>query len=237
MEWTELAPGIYTKMLNHNEVTGERTAMFRFRPKEGAAPPSICHYHSVPEEIFMLEGKMTFDHETWLGKFGYVYHPPFAVHGFNSAIPEETIFIGRGPAELDVNYPDPGAHKAPYYINGEIPDRPLTYLNPLDDRSWSRNNTAKYFTDCDQIVLSEDPVTGEGSALVKLKTGAQVSAPNDRHDTYLEGLVLSGQIKNILGQIFEQGDYWHIPPEAKIADLIANKDTVIFISYGLDKAA
>jgi len=232
MDWEALSPGVYAKFLNHNKQTGDRTALFRFVPAEGANPPNICHYHSVFEEIFMLSGRMTFDHKTWLGKYGYVFHPPFAVHGFNSAIPAETVFIGRAPAELDFNYPDPPQQKEPYYIKGNPVTRELVYLNPPPEEDWEPMLSPDGVEMGQQLILSQDRVTGEGSSLMRFMEGFELSARKSGYETFNEGYILEGEIEAENGLIWGPGDYWHRHAKSPIPTISINKSTLLFSSRG-----
>ena len=232
MDWGQLSSGVYCKMLNHNQESGERTALFKFVPSEGANPPNVCHYHSVYEEILVLEGRMTFDHRTWLGKNGYVFHPPFAVHGFNSDVPEETIFIGRSPADLDFNYPDAPETTETFYINGEIPERQVCYLNPEHERSWAPISGHDGQSIGRRLILSEDRETGEGSSLIRFKRGSHISARKNGYDVTNEGYILTGRIVAEDGTIWKEGDYWHRQPGKAVPALKAVQSTLIYSSVG-----
>lgn len=232
IEWGELSPGVYMKMLNHNESTGERTALFRFRPDEGANPPNVCHYHSVSEEIFVLDGRMTFDHKTWLGKYGYVYHPPFAVHGFNSAVPEETTFIGRSPSDLDFNYPDVQDKTESFFIDGKTSNRAVTYLNPTSEKNWKVIQGHSDDPIGKQFILSEDTETGERSSLIHYNQGVSVSARPDGYETYNEGFILNGSIESADGTAWRVGDYWHRLPGKPVPDLTIKEPTLLYSCTG-----
>ena len=232
MEWRQLSPGVYSKMLNHSQQTGDRTALFKFVPNEGASPPSICHYHSVFEELFILEGKMTFDHKTWLGAKGYVFHPPYAVHGFNSAVPEPTIFIGRAPSDLDFNYPDAPGATEPFFIDGKPASRDITYLNPEDEQSWPMMTRPDGAAIGRRLVLSQDRETGEGSSLVRFDPGFEAPARPQGYETFNEGFVQSGRVVAEDGTVWEQGDYWHRHPGTPVPALKIEKSTLVFSSVG-----
>lgn len=232
MDWSQQSPGVYSKMLNHNQQTGDRTALFRFMPGEGASPPNVCHYHSVFEELFLLEGRMTFDHKTWLRKKGYVFHPPFAVHGFNSAVPEPTTFIGRAPADLDFNYPDAPDATEPFFVEGKSASRDITYLNPKHERSWPIIPGPDGVSIGRRLVLSEDRETGEGSSLIRFERGFEAPARAQGYDTFNEGYILSGRVVAEDGTVWEEGDYWHRHSGKPVPALKIDKSTLVFSSVG-----
>ena len=232
MEWTQLSDGVYCKMLNHNKDTGDRTGLFRFVPEEGANPPSVCHYHSVFEEIFILEGRMTFDHKTWLGEKGYVFHPPFAVHGFNSAVPEETVFLARSPSDLDFNFPDVPEAKEPFFIDDKSSNRSITYLNPTQEDSWDTMHSPDEQSIGRRLVLNEDSITGEGSSLIRYNSGVNLPAQPEGEETFNEGFILSGRLVAEDGTVWKAGDYWHRHAGKPAPALEVSESTLMFSSLG-----
>lgn len=230
--WQSLSPGVYCKMLNNNEKSGERTALFRFVPEEGANPPSIPHYHTVYEELFILEGKMTFDHKTWLGGHSYVYHPPYLVHGFKSAIPTETIFIGRSPHNLDFNYPKSIAKDEPFYIDNKTSTRDFAYTNVPQENDWQEFVGPNQHTIGRRFVLSEDKLSHEGSSLIRFYKGLHVPARESGYTAYNEGFVLEGQVEAEDGTIWCQGDYWFRHPGKAVPALHITENTLVFSSSG-----
>ncbi len=230
MPWREISPGVFIKMLNHNKETGHRTGLFRFVPEEGAAPPSISHYHSISEELFILEGKMTFDNETWLSKYAYIYHPPFLVHGFNSSVPVETTFIGRADNDLDFNYPDKNSATQPYYFLGEPAARGLAYLNLKPEDQWKPllNPAGKEIGL--QNILSQDPLTQAGSSLIKFHKGVEVPARPKGYEICNEGYILKGRVEALDGTVWARGDYWYRHPGNAVPALKVTEDTLVFSS-------
>jgi hypothetical protein len=230
--WSNYSPGVYGKMLNHNAVTGERTALVRFVPSEGAKAPNKHHFHSFYEELFVLEGKMTFDHKLWLGSRSYVYHPPFMVHGFNSGIPETTTLIARAPCDLDFNFPD-GTHEGvPFYIDGKQGSRDFAYLNLPSENRWQ----PVFGRDRVQIgcvfELSRDTVTHEGSRLVRLFEGAAVPEEADGYAYFDEGYVIEGTIGMRDGRVRSAGDYWHLHPGTPIPGMTVKSTALLFSTLG-----
>jgi hypothetical protein len=232
LPWQNLSPGVYAKILNHNEVDGDRTGLFRFAPDEGAMPPSVCHYHSVSEELFILDGKMTFDGETWLGRHSYVFHPPFLVHGFASSVPVETIFLARAPAELDFNFPEPPEDKRPFTIGGNAGNRDLAYLNTQPEDQWPTLRGPAGKTIGHRLMLSHDRETGEGSSLVRFDAGLKVPMREHGYDTFNEGFVLEGRVEAEDGTVWRAGDYWHRHPGRPVAGLRITEPTLVFSSTG-----
>jgi len=226
--WQKLSAGVYVKMLNHNLETGQRTGLFHFVPEEGAAPPNICLYHSISEELFILDGKMTFDHQKWLGEYAYVYHPPFLVHGFNSSIPVPTTFIGRSDNDLDFNFPYQDSATAPYYIQGKPTPRGLAYLNLRPETEWLPLLNPVGQEIGRQNILSQDPLTAEGSSLMRFQKGVKVPAKPEGYEICNEGFILEGRVKAQDGTIWETGDYWHRHPAMPVPALDILENTLIF---------
>lgn len=232
LPWRTLAPGVFCKMLNHNPESGDRTALFRFDPDQGAAVPGACHYHSVYEELLILDGAMTFDHQTWLTAHGYVFHPAFAVHGFDSAVPVPTTFLGRSPADLDFNFPDARDACEPFMVEGATASRPVTYLNPPDETSWTGLPGPDGAPMGRRLVLSEDRETGERSSLIRFHPGARLPALPEGHAKCHEGFVLQGRIRADDGTEWTGGDYWHRRPEKPVPALEIPEHTLLFASTG-----
>ncbi|GAB2702660.1 cupin domain-containing protein [Aliiglaciecola aliphaticivorans] len=232
LPWDKLSSGVYCKMLNFNEDSGDRTALFRFVPEEGANPPSIPHYHTVYEELFILEGKMTFDHKTWLSDQSYVYHPPYLVHGFKSAVPTETIFIGRSPRNLDFNYPKAIAKDEPFYIDNKTSTRDFAYTKVPIENNWPVLIGPNQKTIGRRFVLSEDKLSKEGSCLIRFYKGLTVPVRESGYETYNEGFILEGQVEAEDGTIWRKGDYWFRHPGKPVQALKVTEDTLVYSSTG-----
>ena len=236
MQWKKLSAGVYVKMLNHNMQSGERTGLFHFVPEEGAAPPNISHYHSISEELFILDGRMTFDHQTWLGKYAYVYHPPFLVHGFNSSIPVPTTFIGRSNNDLDFNYPDNSKASKPYYIQGKPAPRGLAHLNFRPETEWEPLLSPVGQEIGQQNILSQDPRTKEGSKLIRFHKGSKFPERPQGYEFCNEGFILEGRVEAEDGTVWEKGDYWHRHPGKRVQRLEILKQTLVFSTETLPDA-
>jgi hypothetical protein len=232
MAWTQVSAGVYTKMLNYNEADGDRTVLIRFVPAEGAAPPSVIHYHSAFEEIFILDGKMTFDGQTWLDGYAYVFHPPFVVHGFKSSVPEETVFLARAPTSLDFNFPEPTGETRPYLISGEAGTRDLVYANVPDEADWTPLTGASGAAMGRQFMLSRDRLSGEGSRLVRLAAGLEIPARPDGYESFDEGFLLEGRVEAEDGTVWRSGDYWHRLAGRAVPALRVEESALVFLSTG-----
>ena len=232
MSWENLASGVYRKLLNHNEETGERTGLFRFVPEEGASPPKVCHYHSVYEELFILSGLMTFDQKTWLGERGYVFHPPYAVHGFNSEVPETTVFLARSPAELDFNFPEDPPELTPYFVDDKVAARPVAYVNPAGEDSWEETVDVSGKSIGRKLLLSEDPQTGESASVLRLHKGVSTKAMPQGYNYCDEGFVLEGCFSAEDGTIWSKGDYWHRHPGKSVPGILVEKEALVFSVSG-----
>jgi hypothetical protein len=232
MPWQQISPGVYMKMLNHNPADGDRTGLFRMVPAEGGAPPSVIHYHSVFEELFILDGRMTFDSRTWLGPRAYVYHPPFMVHGFKSAVPEATVFIGRSSGDLDFNFPEARDETEPYLAHGEAGTRDLVYLNTPAEADWAPLVDAAGREIGRRLELGRDNKNGEGSSLVRLFAGHEIAAKPKGYESFDEGLLLEGRVEAEDGTIWETGDYWHRLAGRPVPAMRVVEAALVFLSTG-----
>src|ERR1700722_9009623 len=105
MAWEPLgAAGGYTKLLNRDPETGARTALQRICPQEGYQVPQVAHFHNTYEEILGVRGLFSFDSRRWITPGSYVFHAPRTVHGFKSALREESWFLSRVGQPLDFNF-------------------------------------------------------------------------------------------------------------------------------------
>lgn len=230
--WEQLSPGVYRKTLTLGDQAGEITALFRFVPEEGASPPGTCHFHSVFEELFILNGKMTFDGKTWLGDRSYVFHPPYLVHGFKSAVPAETIFIARAPADLDFNFPEPPKVQAPFYVNNAASTRDFTYLNVPPEQEWDPIFGPNGQNIGRRCILSQDRVTGEGSSLIRLFEGADIAGRENGCETFDEGFIVEGRVEAETGVVWAAGDYWHRHAGKSVPPVRITASALIFSSVG-----
>src|SRR5690606_20562284 len=192
MEWAPLGPpGLFSKLLSRDPDTGARTALQRMDPSVGYQAPTVAHFHTTYEEILGIAGRFTFDQRTWVVPGAYVFHPPRTVHGFASLVPQESLFLSRVGRDLDVNLVHEPAEKDLYVIEGDVPPRrPAAYGDAAAALGWAEATLlGRSVSAC---VLSTDPESGEGSALVRLPAGWMSTVQS--RTAYLEIFALNGGI-------------------------------------------
>jgi hypothetical protein len=219
-------PGIYTKLLSRDEVSGERTALNRLVPEEGMAPPSAAHYHHTTEELFIVKGCMSFDSKTWLTAYSYCFHPPETVHGFKSQVKEETWFLSHVGCTLDFNYVENPEQLYPYYVSDNVPSRECSYHSELGDVVGTTIKNGKLF------LLSSDPNTGEGSFFGRFNSGWCSGQDGDYLDRSEEMYVLSGTIKCTDNAIYTSGCYCFEPQGSKRRSMTCTTDAIVYLTYG-----
>lgn len=233
LEWRPLGPpGLYTRLLSRDEETGARTALQRAVPAEGYTAPATAHFHHTYEEILGVTGCFSFDSRRWLTEGGYVYHPPCTVHGFGSAVREETTFLSRVGRDLDFNFIEQPAHHDLYHVEGHP-------VSPRAAAAFDRGEVMARMKACEFLgaaveatVLSVHPDTGEASALVKLPAGW--SAPSGTLASYLEIFVLQGAL-NVDGDSNKPHlAYFFYPTEIERNALAASGEVLAFVSFGAD---
>lgn len=229
LDWSETpAPGLFVKMLNQDKENGAHTAVYRLSPADGYQAPTCPHYHHTYEEIVPLTGSFTFDHRTWMEPGGYVYHPPFTVHGFKSGIRAESTFLTRVGQSLDFNYVDSPAQDDIYLVEGLAPSRPPSVHGAALEALGA--SEARFLgAAAEATVLSRDGISGEGSAMLTLPGSWQgATAPLDH---YLELFVLDGELRAD-GAAVPRGSYFFYPPGTRIALLEAAGPVTLFASFG-----
>lgn len=230
MEWAPLGPpGLFSKLLSRDPDTGARTALQRMDPSLGYQAPTVAHFHTTYEEILGIAGRFTFDQRTWVVPGAYVFHPPRTVHGFASLVPQESLFLSRVGRDLDVNLVHEPAEKDLYVIEGDVPPRrPAAYGDAAAALGWAEATLlGRPVSAC---VLSTDPETGEGSALVRLSAG-WMSTVQSRTD-YLEIFALNGGISADGESPAEGRAYFFIPPGDEIPALEALRDCELYVNFG-----
>ena len=234
MDWAPLGPpGLFSKLLSRDPETGARTALQRMDPALGYQAPTVAHFHTTYEEILGIDGNFSFDGRLWITPGAYVFHPPRTVHGFSSNVPQESLFLSRIGRDLDVNLvPEPTANDL-YVIEGAVPPRvPVAYADPVAALGWSEARLlGQPVSAC---LLSRDPETGEGTALVELPAGWS-SEPQTRAD-YLELFVLSGGLA--VGDVPAATGraYSFFPPEEPIPALVVAAPTRLYVNFGSELA-
>ncbi len=230
MDWAPLGPaGLYSKLLSRDTETGARTALQRLCPVDGYEPPKVAHYHHTYEEILGVEGDFSFDSRLWVKPGTYVFHPPMTVHGFKSAIRAESLFLSRVGRDLDFNFVPEPAQTDLYTVEGASPPRtPVAMRDPVADKGWA---AGAFLGDAAQIcVLSTEPETGEGSALVKLPAGWA----SHTHSllTYVEMFVMEGGIAVDGGATGPRHAYFFYPPADGISPLTTAGETLLYVNFG-----
>lgn len=234
MEWTPLGPpGLFSKLLSRDLETGARTALQRMDPGLGYVAPSVAHYHMTYEEILGIEGYFSFDQRTWVVPRSYVFHPPRTVHGFNSVVPQESLFLSRVGQDLAFNFVEEPEHDDLYVVDGEAPPRPpAAYGDPIASLGWAETELLGQPTST--CLLSRDPSIGEGSALARLPKG-WTSEARQRED-YLEIFVLDGGLSADGEPAIAGRTYFFIPPGEPVPAFHAVKDVEIYVNFGRDFA-
>lgn len=230
IEWKPLGPaGLYSRLLSRDEDTGARTALQRIVPGDGYVPPQTAHYHHTYEEIIGVAGCFSFDSRRWVKPYTYVFHPPRTVHGFASAVREESMFLSRVGRDLDFNFVHEPDHDDLYTVEGPEPSRKA---QALDDHEALTGMAPASFLGGDVLarVLSIDPEGGEGSALVRMGQGW---FSRDRTlDHYVEMFIMAGGLQ-VGGEPAREGHaYFFYPPGEAIDLLAAGDDVIAYVNFG-----
>lgn len=204
--------GLFTKKLLENPQTGARTYLQRLVPSEGALPPQVAHYHQTFEELFVVQGRMSFDSELWLTPYSYCWHPPGTVHGFKSNVPEETWFISRVGEPLQFTYIENPPQKKPYAVNGSPPPRACAYHAVAQSAAaWEPVRNVMGEVTASRYVLSVDPNTGAGSVMMRYQPGWVSTETNAYTDMAEEIFVLEGALECDDGRVLKAGCYAATP--------------------------
>lgn len=227
MPWDQPGPpGMYSKLLSRDPATGERTALNRLVPEEGMNPPGKAHYHHTTEELLIVKGRMSFDSHVWLTPQSYCFHPPETVHGFKSAVPEESWFLSRIGRELDFNFVEEPEQLSPYYVCDPPPARAVAYhADPLE-QDWDEISNGQ------QFVLSLDPHTGEGSVLLRAGPGWSSGQDGEPLPTFEEMYVLDGALACSDGQVYSEGCYRFEPPGTPRRALTCPESALVYLTVG-----
>lgn len=234
MEWKPLGPpGLFSKLLSRDPDTGARTALQMLCPDQGYQAPTIAHFHTTYEEILGISGLFSFDSRTWIVPGSYVFHPVRTVHGFNSKVIEESLFLSRVGQDLDVNHVHEPVEDDLYVVEGEEPARkPAAYGDAAASIGWSDGELLGQPVSICR--LSVDPETGEGSALVRLPVGWQSDA--QQRPDYLELFVLNGGLAHDDTAPPAGRAYFCFPAQAPICALRAERPTELYVNFGSSAA-
>jgi hypothetical protein len=229
MDWAPTpAPGLFTRLLSQDEASGAHTSLYRLSPRHGYQPPTCAHYHHTYEEILPLSGCFSFDSRLWMEPGGYVYHPPMTVHGFRSAIREESVFLSRIGRTLDFNYVPEPAQTQIYLVDDSRPSRqPAALGDAVGAVGW--RDAAFLGGGASASVLSTDAATGEGSAIVRVPAGWRSAAA--QLPEYLELFVVEGSLA-AQGAAVPRHGYFFYPPGTPVAALAADAEATLFVSFG-----
>ena len=233
MEWaTGEFPGLFTKMLSSDPATGARTALQCIDPARGYKEPTRPHYHSGDEELMVLKGRFSFDAENWLGRYSYCFHPTHTVHGFKSTVTEESWFVSRVRQDLDFSFSDEYRDSVPYNLDGEEPERAISVITDPRTREWEDVTNAAGEVTLRRLVLSRNPVTGEGSMLVEFLPGWVSPHGDHYHSVYEEAFVMDGELIAADGTIFTGGCYSFKPPHTVQSRLSSPKGAMVYVNVG-----
>lgn len=233
LEWQPLGPpGLYSKLLNRDPDTGARTALQRMVPADGYTSPTVAHYHTTYEEIIGIKGCFSFDSKRWIRPLSYVFHPPLAVHGFKSTVPEESWFLSRVEHDLDFNFVPEPAQDDIYPVDGTPPHRRIEALaDPLAERGMSPKQWGDSATPVEWCALSTHPQSGEGSALVRIPSDWTTTIAGVVHRKYLEIFVIDGALE-LDGESMRRHFYTFRPEGAFPQTLSSPQGALIYLNFG-----
>lgn len=233
LPWVPLGPpGLHSRLLSRDPETGARTALQCMRPQEGYVAPPVAHFHRTYEELLVVHGRFTFDSVHWLQPRSYCFHPPETVHGFKSAVPEESWFLSRVGRDLDVNLVPEPPQLSPYYVSESPPRRAVAiHAQPERELGWRPMSLGVPPVGAQACVLSRDPANGEGSLLLRLPPGARCAARAPL-DSYVEYFLLEGDLRSDTGARIGAGGYAFLPPGVDLPPWQTEGGAVLYVSSG-----
>ena len=230
LPWKPLGPaGLYSRELSRDPETGARTALQKISPEDGYTPPTTAHYHHTYEEIIGISGCFSFDSRTWVVPGTYVFHPAQTVHGFRSAIREESTFLSRVGRDLDFNFVEKPRFDDLYSVAETEPAR-REQKRPADLNFSAMAETSFLGGSARACVLSADPGTGEGSALVELPAGWASSAVSV--SSYLEIFEMQGALAVDGEEPVAGRAYFFYPPDEPLGRLEARQSSLLYVNFG-----
>lgn len=234
MDWVQgEMPGLFSKLLSYDPETGARTALQCIDPSRGYLAPAKPHFHDDDEEIFLVKGRFTFDGENWLQPYSYCFHPTRTVHGFRSEVAEESWFLSRISKPLAFSFSDDYRDLVPYSLDGTEAERSISVQpRPLESNDWEEVRDPDGKVVLRRLMLSRNPVTGEGSVLVEFMPGWVSPHGDHYHSVYEEAYVMRGEILASDGTVFTEGCYSFKPPFTGQPALSSEKGALVYINFG-----
>ena len=189
-------------------------------------PPGAAPYHHTTEERLIVKGRMSFDGKVWLTPQSYCFHPPETVHGFKSAVPEESWFLSRIGRTVDFNFIELPKQLSPYYVSETSPQRTVDYHADPPGGEWESLDHVKRF------VLSLHPDSGEGSVLLRTKPGWLSGSDGEPLRRFEELYVLEGVLQCSDGHTYDQGCYQFEQPGTPRRQLSCSDSALVYFTVG-----
>jgi len=232
MEWTPGdLHGQYTKMLSHDPETGARTALQRIDPSSGYDAPAKPHYHSGDEEIFVVDGRFSFDGINWLGRYSYCFHPTRTVHGFKTEVAEESFFLSKIKRNLDFSFSEEYRDLKPFNLDGIEPERGVSVIGDPMQQEWEEVAGPDGKPVLRRLILSRHPVTGEGAMLVEFLPGYVSRHGPHSHSCDEEVFVMEGEIETADGTVFTPGCYAYKPAGTVQSPISSPKGAICYVLH------
>lgn len=235
MPWNSPRPGTAVKILSQNETKPGSTVLLCFDPEAGYEDQPSPHYHEGLEELFILSGQLSFDSKTWLHRGGYVFHPPFYVHGFASRVSKRTILLARteGPIETKFISKESAKDTYPYQLDDTVSLGSLAIVpSPWAFRFDPIESEAG---DIRAFIYSAHDETGAITQLREFSPHAKEKTPDTVPDCMAEEIfILSGELTDQTGQTFTEGDFACFPAGTKRPALAASERSEVLFSMVSD---
>lgn len=231
LDWQSLGPaGLYSKLLSRDPETGARTALQRMVPADGYKAPTVAHYHHTYEEIIGVSGLFSFDSKRWIRPLSYVFHPPLTVHGFKSAVLEESWFLSRVGRDLDVNFVEEPLEDDIYPLDGTPAAREAqAFADPIVEPGFRPMQWTKGDVPLEWCPLSAHPETGEGSALVRVPAGWRTEIARD--GDYLEWFVMEGDLR--ADEHHMERHFYSFRPRGTFPNVMSSEGGVLlYVNFG-----
>lgn len=235
LPWNSPKPGTSAKLLSLSEDRPSSTVLLCFDPDEGYEDQPSPHYHNGTEELLILDGQLSFDSKTWFHRGGYIFHPRQYIHGFKSRIPVRTTLFARTEGEFASNFipSEDAIDSYPYFIGDTPASRPLSLVAspwafPFEPIPSASGQIRQY-------IYSDDPETKTQTLIREYAAGSVELTPAPVPDGMAEEIfVLSGELIDATGQMFEEGDFACCPAGTTRHALTAVKQSEVIHSIFLD---